>query len=137
MRLRNLETYKAKKSNLNCTLKMAHSEDSVPKMNPYANPTSLFTKQKAGVHDAVKDHHPELNRMCPFCLIILTAPLALLALASRNHQEEKAQAEEAKVTRDEGAGEQLKTELQAGKRKTPQSSRMRKTPQSSMQEDEA
>lgn len=122
MRLRNSETYKAKKSNLNCTLKMAHSDDSVPKMNPYANPTSLFTKQKAGVHDAVKDHHPELNRTYLFfCLIILTAPLALLALASRNRQEEKAQAEEAKVTRDEGAGEQLKTELQAGKRmqKTP------------------
>lgn len=116
MRLRNSETYKAKKSNLNCTLEMAHSEDSVPKVNPYANPTSIFTKQNAGVHgvhDAIQDHHPERNRMrLFFCLIILTAPLTLLALASRNHHGEKAQAEAAKVTRDEGAGEQLKTELQ-------------------------
>lgn len=47
MRLRNSETCKAKKSNLNCTLEMAHSEDSIPKVNPYANPTSIFTKQNA------------------------------------------------------------------------------------------
>lgn len=103
MRLRNSKTYKAKKSNLHCTLEMAHSEDSVPKMNPYTDPTSLFTKQNAGVHDAIKGHHPERNRThLFFCLIILTAPLILLALASRNRHREKAQAEVAKVTRDEG-----------------------------------
>ena len=82
---------------------MAHSEDSVPKMNPYTDPTSLFTKQNAGVHDAITDHHLEQNRMrLFFCLITLTAPLTLLALASRNRHREKAQAEVAKVTRDEG-----------------------------------